>query len=597
MAKSISVLCVHGIGHGDLDPDLKSSWTKVIQAGVESWSTGTQTVSCDFLLYDTLFDKAPLDPTTYAKAFADLIASGVIHGISDFFSRERGLFDVPDKIRWTAGMVAQWVSDEGLRKNARDLILAKVQSGNYDVICAHSLGSLLCYDTFLRNPASIQGKYFVSFGSQIGNPCVRDTFAGRIEPLTQATKWFHLYNPEDHVFTADIRMAADNFEEVGTRFDIPNDIINHDPTWYLGHANTRATVWRDISGAKVAKSLSRGMQVFRTLSAKPTRRALLVGINDYPDPANHLDGCVNDVFLMSSVLQECGFKPEEIRVVLNDRATTAGIQERMSWLLDGVRSGDERVLFYSGHGAQMPVYGATDETDHMDECLVPHDFDWSPQHAITDKQFLNLYSQLPYDSHFVAIFDCCHSGGMTREGGHKARGITPPDDIRHRALRWNSSLQMWEDRPLDSPNLSLKKDGDTNYLGDNGATNRMGRAIRLRTLPRKEYDTARRALGHHGPYLPIILEACQENQLSYEYRHGTQSYGAFTYSLAATLRETRSKGTNPTFTGLMLDVTARLKLLKYNQTPNLVGAKTVVGQPVPWMKKTISTTKKKKRIV
>jgi hypothetical protein len=293
-------------------------------------------------------------------------------------------------------------------------------------------------------------------------------------------------------------------------------------------------------------------------------------------------------------LQESGFKPEEIRVVLNDRATTAGIQERLHWLLDGVKSKDERVLFYSGHGAQMPVYGATDESDHMDECLVPHDFDWTPQHAITNKQFLNLYSQLPYDSNFVAIFDCCHSGGMTREGGHKARGITPPDDIRHRALCWNIELKRWDERPLESPNPSLTKDGGKNYLGDNGATHRMGRAINLRTLPKKEYDATRLALRHFGPYLPIILEACQESQLSYEYRHGTQSYGAFTFSLAETLRAARSKGVNPTFTGLMKDVTTQLKLLKYNQTPNLVGAKSVVRKQVPWLQKSPSTTKRKK---
>ncbi len=57
---------------------------------------------------------------------------------------------------------------------------------------------------------------------------------------------------------------------------------------------------------------------------------------------------------MSSVLQESGFKPDEIRVVLNERATAQGIMERLHWLLEGVRDGDERMLFYSGHGAQIP---------------------------------------------------------------------------------------------------------------------------------------------------------------------------------------------------------------------------------------------------
>ena len=593
---SISVLCVHGVGHGDVDPNLESSWTTAISDGLAAWDPPLQgNVTCDFLKYDPLFDKAPLNPVTYAKALASALASGVVHGVGDLFRRDRGLFEFPDTVRWTAGMVAQWVSDEKLRDDACKLVLTKVQAGTYDVVCAHSLGSLICYDTFLKNPAALRGKYFVSLGSQIGNPCVRDVFAGRLEPLAGAIRWFHLFNPDDHVLTADIRMAAENFEEVGTEFDKPNDVLNHDAIWYLNHQNTRATVWRRISGASIPKALTRSLEMFRAVSTRPTRRALLVGINDYPDPANRLDGCVNDVFLMSSVLQECGFDAEDIRVVLNERATAAGMLDRLHWLLDGVKAADERVLFYSGHGAQIPVYGASDEVDHMDECLVCYDFDWTPQHAITDKQFREFYSQLPYDCYFAAIFDCCHSGGMTREGGRKVRGITPPDDIRHRGLRWNAELQMWEDRPLDSPNPSLGRSAEgKNYLGTSGASYRLGRAVGLRTLPKSKYDAVRRTLKHHGPYLPVIMEACQEDQLSYEYRHGVQSYGAFTFSLAATLRAGRSANRNPTFTRLMDGISGRLKQLQYDQTPNLVGPRKILQQPVPWVRKVASTKRKKK---
>lgn len=46
--------------------------------------------------------------------------------------------------------------------------------------------------------------------------------------------------------------------------------------------------------------------------------------------------------------------------------------------------------------------------------------DWTPEYAVTHKQFPNLYSQFPYDSHFTAIFDCCHSGVITRESARKA---------------------------------------------------------------------------------------------------------------------------------------------------------------------------------
>lgn len=582
MARTISILCVHGVGHGDADPDLQANWTRAIGEALGAWDASL-TVACDFLAYDPLFDRAPLNAATYAGALASALASGVTHSIGDLFTRSRSLFDMPAQVRWTAGMVAQWLSDEKLRGDARSAVLAQLKVRDYDAVCAHSLGTLICYDTFLRNASAISGKTFVTLGSQIGNPCVRDAFAGRLEMLSGAHKWFHLYNPDDHVLTADIRMNADNFQEVGTQFDIPNDVLNHDAVHYLRHANTQATVWRELSGAKTSRSLSRSLETFRKVGAAPTRRALLVGINDYPDPANRLEGCVNDVFLMSSVLQECEFDAEDIRVVLNDRATAAGILERLHWLLDGVKPGDQRVLFYSGHGAQMPAYGVTDEADHLDECLVPYDFDWSPAHAVTDKQFLNLYSQLPYDSYFAAIFDCCHSGGMAREGGRRVRGITPPDDIRHRALRWNPALQMWEERKLTGAGRGFAKSrSHADYLGISGASYRLGRAISLRSLSDADYNKLRRTLGHHGPYLPVIVEACQEAQLSYEYRHGVTSYGAFTYSLAESLRASRRQGNDPTFVELVAAAADRLQKLKYDQQPNLLGPKTIIKKPIPW---------------
>lgn len=143
-------------------------------------------------------------------------------------------------------------------------------------------------------------------------------------PLAQATNWYHLYNPDDHVLTADIRLSAPNFIDVGTQFDIPNDPLNHSAVWYLSHENTRATVWRGIAGGALSKTMARGVKEFAKVNAKPSRRALLVGINDYPNPGDRLEGCVNDTFLMSAMLQECGFAPEEIRMVLNERATAKG---------------------------------------------------------------------------------------------------------------------------------------------------------------------------------------------------------------------------------------------------------------------------------
>src|SRR6185295_5519309 len=144
--------------------------------------------------------------------FATLLASGVVHGVEDIIPGTRGLKELPAQVRWTAGMIAQWASEESLREEVRDAVLSFLKAKPYDLICAHSLGSLICYDAFQRTPGVLANKNFITLGSQIGNPFVRDCFAGRIEPLI-AKMWYHLYNSDDHVFTANLKFKAVNFAE------------------------------------------------------------------------------------------------------------------------------------------------------------------------------------------------------------------------------------------------------------------------------------------------------------------------------------------------------------------------------------------------
>ena len=587
-ADPLRILCVHGVGHGEVDPQLPANWQTAIATAVSHWDA-TRTIELNFVAYDDLFAQAKLDAAMVAAALFKLGVSGLTAGLGDLFGRRRGLSDISEALRWTAGMVAQWADDERLRAAARQRVLDQVARFKPDVICAHSLGSLISYDAFVRpeNQAALAGKFFVSFGSQIGNPFVRNTLGGRIQDLKRAKTWYHLFNRFDRAFTARIRLTGPNFSPVAADFDIAG-FVDHDATSYLSHENTVNKVWREIVNAPQTRALEKTSRAFGKVLKKPTCRALLVGINDYPNPENRLEGCVNDVFLMSSVLQECGFDPEDIRVVLNERATAAGIRERLEWLLDGADAGDERVFYYSGHGAQIPGYGVEEKIDHYDECLVPVDFDWSRGNAVTDDQFFDLYSQLPYDTRFLTILDCCHSGGMTRDSGMRVRGLTPPDDIRHRMMKWNAKEEMWETRPLEPANEDAQKwedkagPGKVALVGESGATRRIGRAVPLRSLPDKEYNAVRTKLGHYGPYLPIILQACGEEEYSFEYRHGVISYGAFTYALAKGFRSNRSGKKPFTWTDLIKQTTETLHTLRYDQTPALVCADMFLNAPVPW---------------
>ena len=456
-----------------------------------------------------------------------------------------------DRVKWTAGYVVAWVEDEEFQKKTRAFILEKVAAEKPDIILAHSLGSLISYNAFSHPDAGAAGISsvlnkcnYITLGSQIGNPfVVRNLTPGRIEPL-DVGYWYHLYNEEDDVFTAEIRLfGADNFKQVNTPFDIPG-FADHSATSYFKQSATVSDVWGRIAEQTVTprpRALRPAVTAARTGKAvvrAPRRlkyRALLVGINDYPEDSDKLEGCINDVYQMSAVLQECGFPPDSIRVCLDSRATARGIMERLQWLIDDPREGDQRIFYYSGHGASIPEYGDGNEPDRLCESLVPYDFDWSPETAITDDQIFSIYSQLPYELRLAMIFDCCHSGGMHRDGGRKIKAIQPPDDIRHRTLKWDTETGMWVSRDFKRLNKNFSSDTEVNkkFFGKNGATSRLGRASLLRGQDERTYKSmTKTGSGKNlGPYLPMIIEACREEEYSYEYRHGVTSYGAFTYSL------------------------------------------------------------------
>lgn len=591
------VLLVHGVGHCEADPQYYASWKSAITTGLVRGGCADHVDFVEFK-YDDLFDKHYSGPGAYAAAFAELMGSAAEHAlldpvvgaIHDIFHRSRDFAYGGDFIRWHVGMVAQLVIEDALRKEVRnrlvDTISAADPNGPIEIVAAHSLGSLVTFD-LLHNDAranSLSKFHYLTFGSQIGNPFVRSRlWPGRMI-MPGVLSWTHLFNPKDPVLTAKITIP----DEPGFHQFITESAAGHSPTTdkdgpgYLDHPVTEQLVWPVLATAgtaPAAREYKRRLGIATRALERPHRRALIIGINDYPDPANRLDGCVNDTYLMSAALQERGFEAADIRVLLNSRATADAIRDRLHWLLDGVGDGMERVLFYSGHGAQLPEYNSTGVVDHVSECLVPYDFDWTSASAITDHDFYQLYSDLPFSAKFFAVFDCCHAGGLTRDGAHKARGISPPDDIRHRMLRWNRSESMWEQRPMgESLNPHYGRDAEwrQKMMGANGVTYRLGRGMALRrSTTARERD--RLVADDQGLYLPVLLEACRDTQLAYEYRDGATSYGAFTYSLVKNLRA----APRSTFSALMRRTTQTLRTLQYEQEPQLVGPGPVIGRRIP----------------
>jgi metacaspase-1 len=170
-----------------------------------------------------------------------------------------------------------------------------------------------------------------------------------------------------------------------------------------------------------------------------TKKALLVGLNRYPDPENTLRGCLNDVRQIHAMLLEHrGFREDGSIVTLTDaEATTGNIVERLHWLVDGAAPGDVLVFHYSGHGSQVEDLHGDELDDGLDEIICPYDLDWND--PFTDDDLHDILKGLPAGANLTVVLDCCHSGTGLRM-------VAPPNQqprcIASRSPRFGMSARQ-----------------------------------------------------------------------------------------------------------------------------------------------------------
>jgi hypothetical protein len=257
------------------------------------------------------------------------------------------------------------------------------------------------------------------------------------------------------------------------------------------------------------------------------KRALLVGINRYPDPADELRGCVNDVLLMRETLERrYGFDdPRGFRVLTDRRATTAAILEGLVWLVDGATSGDSLVFHYSGHGSQVPDRNG-DERDGLDEILCPYDLEW--EHPLTDDDLAAAVAPIPRGAVLTVILDCCHSGTGLRERPRNGSGI------RHRYL----------------PHLAE---------------------------PAAFARTVRRFGSGVSKTNAVLIAACRDDQTSADAFIDGKYRGAHTWYLCKSLRNAERI---PTYRHLVSGAGAALSRAGFGQVPQLEGPSRLLTAPV-----------------
>ncbi len=463
--------------------------------------------------------------------------------------------------------LVRWLSNPTQRETLRDRFEFLLASFHPDMVVAHGVGGLVAYDALSWKTAGEPPKVdLVTLGTPVGHQAFRSFWGGVVRhPPHRVGRWFHLHNPEDPVFAAPMPVPTVR----GLTLRTASGETPHAAATYLGHGRLLEEVWRPLFTEKAPVSVTFRTQV-RTASSRK-RKALLVGVDRYAGAGMDLEGCVNDVFAVSQVMQKrFDYQTGDVRLLTNERATADALRERLEWLLADAVAGDHRVLYFSGHGARLPSYNALEVVDQVDECLVMHDFDWDrPGSAFVDDEFAAFYSQLPFGVRFTAIFDCCHGGGMSRSSAARVRGLTPPDDIRHRMLAYQSG---WQDRfaAATSDRLArVKREAGPLRVGTLGA----GLAVRP---DRVAYEQARESRGQPGPFMPLLAYACAEGELSFEHQVGATVHGAFTWTLLQKLNRSKL----PSFQRLVEKrVRPAVRKLGYAQTAEVSGPTARLKEP------------------
>lgn len=256
--------------------------------------------------------------------------------------------------------------------------------------------------------------------------------------------------------------------------------------------------------------------------------ALVIAIDEYPIPHHRLNGCVNDAQSLVAYL-EGNYACEEldIKTVFNKEATKANIIAAFQHFGKATKD-DTCLLYYSGHGSQVI---APQEFRHTDpdgklETVVCWDSRLDNGRDLMDKELSYLIWEATHKNnpHFLALFDCCHSGTNTR-------------DVRVKSRMAETAKSLPQAREFH---------GNERYQRSSAA------AGRVDLIPPR---------GRH-----VQIAAARASETAKELRIGTQTRGAFTYNLIALLEQYNGQ---ISYAQLVSNLRVKVRSIVKDQTPQI----------------------------
>ena len=254
------------------------------------------------------------------------------------------------------------------------------------------------------------------------------------------------------------------------------------------------------------------------------KKALCIGINDYPGTQNDLSGCVNDANDWKGALEKRGF---DVEMLLDSKATKANMSHQIEVLVREARPKDLVVITYSGHGSWVPDLD-NDEPDARDEVLCPYDI--AQNRPLVDDEIHNIFAERDRGVKIVLISDSCHSGSVIRMApapaestGAKVRFLPPETFLTADDLQVARARASW--RPLGT----------------------------------------RRTFGG------VLMSGCQDTEYSYDASFNNRPNGAFTYFALKALQTLKP---DASYRDWYKAIKEFLPSSLHPQSPNLQGTKT-----------------------
>ncbi|MBX3014389.1 MAG: caspase family protein [Caldilineaceae bacterium] len=292
--------------------------------------------------------------------------------------------------------------------------------------------------------------------------------------------------------------------------------------------------------------------------------ALLIGVDHYFEyrlPGGlyypKLGGCVRDITKVYNFLTaRLGIPPQQIYKLTASLGGAQPQEDPSQWptytnmvhafneITEVAQAGDQIYLQYSGHGGRTTtMFPAIKGEGEFDEGLVPLDLgkpDDPTARYLRDVEIYELLQRMVKKGiRLTVVFDCCHSGGATRNGGGAVkRGLAgvdlSPAPADSRVAPLHELIAHWQ-----------------------GAQAGVARGVQSQT------DWRFATKGY------TLFAACRANESAFEFPfNGLESNGALTYWLLDTLNNA-----GPDFTWKMVGdrVTAKVHGQFEQQTPMLQG--------------------------